>query len=252
MTSIFNALLIKLQNKLMASIPYSTDDRTGIRYVDQDLGQIDNYKMKPSISMPAVLVDFTNTTYDQKQMKAQWAQMNISLRLVFDPYSFSNSLTDQQYREMALIYYETEGRIYLSLQDWNADGLLMLPLKRISAATERREDDRLRVRNITFKATYEDKTLQQGAIIIPPINPVTTRLEWTATGGQNFVFSERLKGITKEYIQQVSWEGDDKFFVITEGLPTDKQVLLDNVQGRLIFLNDQDAGANVWCQILNN
>lgn len=251
MTSVFNALLIKLQERLVAAIPDSVGT-PGIRYVEQDLGQLDFYATRPAISFPAVLVDYTVTTYEQKQMKTQWAQLSgIQLRLAFDPLSNTSSLTPLQVREKGLQYFEIEQKIYLTLQDWTADGLLMLPMKRISAATEERQDP-FRVRRIGFKSTYEDRTLQEGSIIVPPINPVAIRLEWESPGNQNYVYSQRLVGITKEHIQQVSYEGDDKFFVVTEGGPTDKQVRLDNVAGRLIFKNDLETRDQVWCQVLNS
>jgi hypothetical protein len=158
MTSIFNQLLIKLQNKLMADISDS-ETTPGIRYVDQDLGQVDVYDTRPAVSFPCVLIDFSQTLYEQKQFKTQWAKMNINLRLVFDPYSASNSLAAESVREKALAYYEIENKIYLSLQEWNADGLLMLPMKRIASSTEKR-DDKLRIRNIVFTAIFEDRSLQ--------------------------------------------------------------------------------------------
>lgn len=150
-------LLIKLQTKLLADIPDS-EATPGIRMVEQDLAQIDVYETRPAVSFPCVLVDFPSTNYEQKQFKAQWAQMNIQLRLAFDQWSSSSSLSTEDIRRKAMAYYDIENKIYLSLQDWTADGLLMLPLKRVSDAKEKRED--FRVIAITFKATYEDRGLQ--------------------------------------------------------------------------------------------
>lgn len=235
----------------MAAIPDSVGT-PGIRYVDQDLGQLEFYSTRPAISFPALLVDFTTATYDQKQHKTQWAQLSgIQLRLAFDPYGGSSSITPDAVKQKALEYYDIEQKVYLAFQDWRADGLLMLPMKRVSATSEVREDP-FRVRKLVYKATHEDRTLQEGSIIIPPVNPVAIRLEWESTGGQNYVYSQRLVGITKDHIQEVSYEGDDKFFVITEGDPTDKEVRLDNVAGRLIFKDDLEAGDHIWCQVLNS
>lgn len=250
MTSIFNALLVKLQDKLVAAIPDSADT-PGIRLVDQDFGQVDIYEVRPAVSFPCVLVDYSNTEYVQKQFKAQWAEMNIVLRLAFDPWSKSSSLSPMEVREKALKYFEIEQKIYLTLQDWTADGMLMLPLKRMSAVSEKRED-KFRVRQITFKATYEDRSLQGGGIINAPINPAKTRIDWVALADTHSLFDNRLKGKSAAHITHVSWEGNDVFQVTTEGVPTAKQVKLDNAAGSLTFLNEVSQGDHVWCEVLND
>lgn len=86
----------------------------------------------------------------------------------------------------------------------------------------------------------------------PVQNPNVTRIEWIATGAEpNEVQDNRLIGLAKANILLVSLEGDDKFFVITAGLPTDRQVLLDNAAGKLKFKNNFEPGFYIWCQILN-
>lgn len=157
MTSIFNQLLILLQAKILADIPDS-EATPGIRYIEQDLAQLDVYETRPAISFPGLLIDYASTVYEQKQNKAQWGQMNIAMRLAFDQWGSSSSLAPEDARIKALAYYEIENKIYLSLQDFTAGGLLMLPLKRVSASTEKRTDFRVRI--IVFRATYEDVGLQ--------------------------------------------------------------------------------------------
>lgn len=95
--------------------------------------------------------------------------------------------------------------------------------------------------------------IEPDGILEPPIEPDVERIEWITTGAEpNLVQSNKLIGITKEQVQHVSYEGDDKFFVITAGEPNGKQVLLDNGAGTLRFQNDFEAGDQVWCQILNS
>jgi hypothetical protein len=160
MDALFNRLLIEIQTKVAAALPYVPATRIGIAYVDQDLGQADVYDIKPDILMPALLIDFNVPQYEQKQFKVQWGNLIMSAQLIFDPYHQSSSLQAQAIKEMALVYYETENKLYTIFQDWTANGLLMKPFRRISAVSEK-NDLRLRKRNIVFGATYEDKALQK-------------------------------------------------------------------------------------------
>jgi hypothetical protein len=158
MTSVFNQIFIAIQNKILTEIPDSTAT-PGIRYIEIDMGQLENYSTRPAVSFPCLLIDYTSTTYLQRQHKAQWGEMLINFKLAFDTWGNSSSLSSEELRKLALRYYEIENKIYLALQDWNAEGLLMQPLKRVSASSEKREDN-FRVRDIVFKATYEDRGLQ--------------------------------------------------------------------------------------------
>lgn len=158
MTSLFNQLLIKLQTRILAQVPDDGND-TGIRYIDQDFAQLEVYDTRPSVAFPCALIDYNQTVYKDLQLKSQLCTLNMNVRLGFDPYSSSNSLTDEATREKALSFYEIENKIYLAIQDWNADGLLTIPFKRISAITEKRQD-KFRVRVIAFRASYEDRGMQ--------------------------------------------------------------------------------------------
>lgn len=158
MESVFNRLLIAIKNKIFTDLPDSPEE-PGIRYINQDLGQLDFYVQRPPVSWPCVLIDFTDTTYEQKQFKAQWGQMNITLRMGFDQWSDSSNLAPQEVEEKALRYFELENKLYKALQDWDADGLLMVKMRRIGALSEQRED-KYRVRRLSFRAMYEDRAAQ--------------------------------------------------------------------------------------------
>lgn len=158
MASIFPSMFINLKTKILADIPDS-QAVPGIRLVDLDLGQIDFASGRPPISSGGNLyIDFIQTTYLQKQGKAQWGEMIINFRLVFDPWSKSHSLMPDETITKGLAYFEIEQKLYQCIQDFATQ--LMIPMKRISATSEKRDDDNLRVRNIQFKATYEDRSLQ--------------------------------------------------------------------------------------------
>lgn len=158
MASVFNRLFMALQNKIITALP-------DIREVNFDIGQLNMPPgVRPPVSFPCVLIDFPDTFYEQKQLKAQWANMIVSLRLGFATFSSTSSLAPEEVRTKGASYFDMEDELYLALQDFKYEYepgkfLLMLPMKRTSAATEIREDG-IRVRTIGFKCTYEDRGMQ--------------------------------------------------------------------------------------------
>jgi hypothetical protein len=148
MDSFFAQVLVKLQDRIKEFVPE-------IRYIDQDLGQLEWYQDRPAVSFPCVLIDFNNTTYDQMQLDQQWGNASFTLRLGFPQYSSSNNLVPDTVKEKALQYYEIENRLYKAVQGYDADGL-MQPCTRVNAASERREEDNFRVRVLTFTTTFQD------------------------------------------------------------------------------------------------
>lgn len=148
MTSLFAQIFLKLQAHIKTEVP-------AIRWVDQDLGQLENYEIRPPVSWPCVLIDFNQTIYDQMQNNRQMANITFTLRLAFDSYSSTSSTTPSAFKEKGLNYYEIEQNLYKSVQGFDAGGL-MQDCTRINTATERREGDNFRVRVLTFTSMTED------------------------------------------------------------------------------------------------
>lgn len=99
-----------------------------------------------------------------------------------------------------------------------------------------------------FKITGSGPLDMNGFLLLPNGDTVM-RIQWMTndTLGVNKVQDNRLIGKSAADILLVSLEGDDKFFVITTGDPTDRQVRLDNTEGSLRFMNDFDAGMHIIC-----
>lgn len=163
MTSLFAQLLLKLQSHLSAQVG-------SIRWIDQDLGQLENYDIRPSVSWPCVLIDFNQTTFDQMQNNRQMANLTFTLRLGFDSFSSSANVAPLVAKEKALEYYEIEQQLYKAVQGFNADGL-MQDCTRVNVATERRDGDNFRVRVMTFTAITEDSSAMPTRIKVarPPL-----------------------------------------------------------------------------------
>lgn len=147
MVSFFANLLLAIQARIADQVPE-------IRYIDQDLGQLEIYELRPAVSWPCLLIDFDTTNYSNEGELAQIGENIIQFRLGIDTYTSANSLGPLQVRQAALDYYELENKVFVALHGWDGDGLCQ-PLSRTAAATEKRED-KFRVRIIHFATAFED------------------------------------------------------------------------------------------------
>jgi hypothetical protein len=152
MDSFYGQLFLKLQEHIKLTVPE-------IRWIDTDIGQIDFYDVEagpPAIAMPAVLIDFPDTGFDEMGQLAEMGNPVLDFRLVFAPISNTSSVTPLFYKEKGLAYFELEHRLYQALKGFDAAGLCQ-PLNRRSAITEKREPaDGLRVRKMSFSTSFED------------------------------------------------------------------------------------------------
>jgi len=156
-TSIFANMYLKLVDQLKTECP-------NIRYIDQDLGQLEHYDMRPAISIPCALIDIDDIAFEHNGDNAQTGEGIIQVRIGMQPYSDSNNLVPDSVREKALAFYEHEQEVYLALQGFSQDNFR--DLNRVSAKTEKRNDT-LRVRVIRFRFGLEDYSA------MPQVNTVT-------------------------------------------------------------------------------
>ncbi len=148
--SLFAQLFKLIQEHLEAEVPE-------IRWIDQDLGQLEFYSERPPVSWPCILIDFDSTSYDQQLQGIQWGNLSFTLRLGFPAFSPANSKVAIAVKEKALKYYELENLVYQAMQGFDAGGLIQ-PCTRTAVVTEKRNDDNIRVRILTFSSAFEDST----------------------------------------------------------------------------------------------
>ncbi len=143
----FGLMLIAIQDRIAEKVP-------AIKWVDQDLGQLEEDTDRPRVQWPCLLVDFTETDYSEMSVMRQWGAVNLQFRLGFNPFSSAAAATPSKYRQEALKYYELEQEVYIAFQAWDAGGLCQ-PMTRTRGTTEKRED-LFRVRVMNFTTTFED------------------------------------------------------------------------------------------------
>lgn len=148
MDSKFAKIYTALAGRIKAQVPE-------IKWIDIDAAQLEVFETRPAVLLPCVLIDFPQTNYTEKNNRFQHGNTLITFKVAFQKLENTNAETPQAIGERGLKYFETEHKLFLALQDYNADGNLNIPLVRLSCATQLR-DDNLRVRIITYKATFQD------------------------------------------------------------------------------------------------
>lgn len=151
MNSPFANIYLALIAQLQTNVPE-------LQWIDHDLGQLEAYDGdRPPVAWPCLLIDFNETSFEQRQ-RHQDAEMLITLRLAHDQYQQTHAEVPEYVQQQALQYYEVEYKVHQALQ---AQGLSLLvnPLIRVSATTEKRENDNFRVRRLVYKATFVDASV---------------------------------------------------------------------------------------------
>lgn len=145
--SIYGRLFTDLCDHLQAAVPE-------LALIDHDWGQEDT-ELRPALACPAALIDFQGTTYTGLSGLSQWGEATVTVRLLFDSYARSSALVPEEWRDIALEFYETEHRVVEALHGWMPGGGYCQGLIRTGDSSENRNDIGLRVRVITFSTAFE-------------------------------------------------------------------------------------------------
>ncbi len=149
MNSKFANLFTAIQTRMAAEVPE-------VIWTDFDLGQLESFDgERPPVEWPCVLIDFPDTAFTQMQ-GYQHGDVQVQLRLAFDEYEDTHSATPTPIKESALEYLEIEHKLHQAFQAWYASGLLVNAMIRVSAATEKRENDNFRVRRLVYTCSFAD------------------------------------------------------------------------------------------------
>jgi hypothetical protein len=138
-----------------------------IRFISQDLGQLEFYDDKPPVSYPCVLVDVGELLYEDASHNMQIASASVTLRLALASYSDVSNLAPAQVQNKALEFYDIENKLSSTLHNWQPANEFLGAMYRTATSTEKR-DDNIRVRQITFSTSIQFN----GDEIIPTPTPL--------------------------------------------------------------------------------
>lgn len=160
MNSILANILLLVQERINTEV-------TAIKWIDQDLGQLEFYTMgQPPVLFPAALIDFPDTQYSDLAENQQLGESVLEVRLAVAAYTPSAHVHSQQQKEKALEYYNVEHEVNKALHGW-CDSRYFSPLSRTGGQTERREDN-IRVRTLRYKFALQDNTAMAVAAVTVP------------------------------------------------------------------------------------
>lgn len=163
---IFGELLIAIQARIAEKVPE-------IKYVNIDLAQLEVYTLdSPSVSWPCLLIDFNDTTYADLHGGLQEADAMAMFRLGFNPFSQTSNLQSEEIRRKGLAYFALENKVHAAIHGWQplkeSGEALCQPFYRRRAATERREEDALRVRILGYSYGFMDNSASPELVAIYP------------------------------------------------------------------------------------
>lgn len=163
MNSPFAQLFLALQVHIKSTV-------TSISYVAQDTGQL-SAKVRPPVTFPCVLIDFDKFSFSNLGEGVQTACGEVVLKLGFAPLSSTAHNTPDEYKELALGYYDLEWALQKVLHGWSAGGSFGCMI-RVSADTQTRTDG-YRVREIRYSVTFDDYSTQPEQLYTPASLQVT-------------------------------------------------------------------------------
>ena len=138
---------------------------TEIRFISQDIGQLENYGLSPAVSWPCCLIDIEEGRFsDSGDQLIQIAEKVVTFRLALVKYTDVNNLAPDAIIEVALQYLEIENKLFIALHGKAVPGFGKFT--RILDATERRDDD-IRVRIIKFSVSYTDTSAKPVRTSVP-------------------------------------------------------------------------------------
>lgn len=152
-------IFLETQQRIKDTIPE-------IKWIDQDLGQLEFYTDRPAVLFPCCLIDFDDITFSNMGNHAQLCTAMVNLRVAFSVLHHSNQVTPQPYREKALEIFDVLKKIHQYLHGWS--GEQFGEMTRIRQTAEAREDT-LRVYNLQFQVQYEEYFEPSNNRVIRPV-----------------------------------------------------------------------------------
>lgn len=162
MNSPFANIYLDIMNRIQNTVPE-------IAHVAQDHGQLEGYVRRPNLAFPAVLIDFQGWTFSNLSDSAQMGEGDVIIKLAFTPYQDDDNLTEDEWRKLALEYYELEWKLNNALHCWSPNDNCGY-LTRTNADKENRPG--IRIRPLKYRLELEDYSTKPTTTMTPTPIPV--------------------------------------------------------------------------------
>lgn len=142
----------------LATLKRIKEEVPAIQYISPDLGQLEGYSTRPAVAFPCVLHDFNGWVYENLGDGVQAAEGDVIIKLGFAQYGNSSNLTEPQWLEESLKYWDIENDLNKALHGWSP-GEYEGYYTRTSTVTENRPMG-VRVVIIRYRMSFEDKNTE--------------------------------------------------------------------------------------------
>ena len=149
-TDIFTRLFLDLSAHISETVPE-------IKWVDLYCGQ-DQTALRPALAFPAVLIDFDRADYSMLGGLDQFAELQVSVRLLLDNYASSAHKSPEKSRLAALRNFAIEQKLVAALHGFQPPAAYAQPLVRTAAASQNRNDIGLKIRHLTFTTACQESS----------------------------------------------------------------------------------------------
>lgn len=134
-------IFLKISDKILADVP-------SIRYVDFDLGQLD--EEMPPVSYPCALINISKADFQDLSQGVQQGEVLVTILLAFRTYERTNNLVAQNHRAIGLKHLDTIEEVNTALS--GLSGETFDDLNRRSYIQEPRSD--IKVYALTYESLY--------------------------------------------------------------------------------------------------
>ncbi len=141
--TIFEAMMARIQSQVPE-----------IKYIDQDLGQLEGNSLREAVAFPCLLFDFKNWTADDLGSDVQMLQGNVIAKLGFAQFNDTSNINDPLWRTHGLSYWDLEWKVNKALHGWSP-GNDFGTLSRRTMDSENRPRG-IRVKPLVYALEFED------------------------------------------------------------------------------------------------
>lgn len=147
----FHSFEAKALKALMTRIQETVPE---IKYIDQDMGQLEGTSTRAAVLFPCVLIDFKSFNFDDLGKNAQQGLGNVIIKFAYAQFTPSSNLAGDTYLDEALKYYEVAWKLNKHLHGWS-------PGDEFGYMSRRSVDSLnivpgIRMRPFTYALGYED------------------------------------------------------------------------------------------------
>lgn len=112
----------------------------GIKWIDLDKGQLNNYEVRPPMAFPGVLVRIDYVQATNQNSTVQQVTVRITLRIVWDFHGHTDSTMHPDQLAKNLEYFDFVENVYLAFQGYRDNSVIRSPFSRVSQVEETRPD----------------------------------------------------------------------------------------------------------------